>query len=151
MSEQVRIFSANKTQHMPRLMHRDSVLSFHPFEQARLQRAPQSIVEVPIQDFTLVFNPPSNHDGSMAAPLLDRLYYPAHRLHRHALAKEFLLGISEGLHLEVIPEKGEARRDVVPLEYINVDDLLLFFVDGQAHLTHPLSQTSSDSKRHAHP
>ena len=146
MREQLRILFSDKAQSMLRLTYRDSVLALHPLEQARLQRAPQSIAEVPVPEFTVVFGPPSNHGvvpagkisqvirrGSMDAPVFDRIYHPAHCLHRrsrHALAKEFTLEISEGSHLEVITEKSEARGDIVPLEYVDVDNLRLFFVDG---------------------
>ncbi len=167
MREQLRVLSSNKTQPMLRLTYRDPVLAFDPFEQARLQRAPQSIAEVSVPELTVVFDPPSNHGvvparkipqvvcrGSMDAPVLDRVYHSAHRLHRrsrHALAKEFSLRVSKGSHLEVIPEKGEARRDVVSLEYIDVDNLRLFFVDGQAHFAHPSRQALPDSNSLAHP
>ncbi|WP_158248913.1 MULTISPECIES: hypothetical protein [unclassified Pseudomonas] len=92
--------------------------------------------------------------GTMDTPVFDRLYYPAHGLHRrsrHALVKEFTLGASKGSHLEVISEKGEARRDIVPLEYVDADNLRLFFVDGQAHFTHPLRQALPDSNSLVHP
>ncbi len=141
MREQLWILFSNKTQPMLRLTYRDSVLALHPFEQARLQRAPQPIAEVSVPEFIVVFDPPSNHSivparkipqvvrrGSMDAPVFDRVYHPAHRLHRrsrHALAKEFALGVFQGSHLEVISEKGEARRDVVPLECVDVDNLRL--------------------------
>jgi hypothetical protein len=95
MREQLRILSSNKTQPMLRLTYRDSVLALHPFEQARLQRGPQSIAEVSVPEFTVVFDPSSNHcvvparkspqvirSGSMDAPVFDRVYHPAHRLHR---------------------------------------------------------------------
>ena len=139
MREQLWILFSNKTQPMLRLTYRDSVLALHPFEQARLQRAPQSIAEVSVPEFTVVFDPSSNHSivparkipqvvrrGSMDSPVFDRVYHPAHCLHRrsrHALAKEFTLEISEGSHLEVITEKSEARGDIVPLEYVDVDNL----------------------------
>lgn len=167
MREQLRILSSNKTQPMLRLTYRDSVLALHPFEQARLQRAPQSIAEVSVPEFTVVFDPSSNHSivparkipqvirrGSMDAPVFDRVHHPAHRLHRrsrHALTKEFALGVLQGSHLEVISEKGEARRDVVPLKCVDVDNLRLFFVDGQAHFTHPSRQALPDSNSLAHP
>lgn len=151
MREQLRTLSSNKTQPMLRLTYKDSVLALHPFEQARLQRAPQSIAEVSVPEFTVVFDPPSNHGvvparkvpqvvrrGSMDAPVFDRVYHPAHRLHRrsrHALTKEFTFGAFQGSHLEVISEKGESRRDIAPLEYVDVDNLRLFFVDSQAYFT----------------
>ena len=94
MREQLRILSSNKTQPMLGLTYRDSVLALHPFEQERLQRAPQLIAEVSAPEFTVVFDPPSNHGvvptrkvpqvvrrGSMDAPVLYRVYHPAHRLH----------------------------------------------------------------------
>lgn len=121
MREQLRIFSSDKTQPMLRLTYRDSVLALHPFEQARLQRAPQSVAEVSVPEFTVVFDPSSNHSivparkipqvvrrGSMDSPVFDRVYHPAHRLHRrsrHALTKEFALEVSQGSNLEVIARK----------------------------------------------
>jgi len=167
MREQLWILFSNKTQPMLRLTYRDSVLALHPFEQARLQRAPQSIAEVSVPEFTVVFDPSSNHSivparkipqvvrrGSMDSPVFDRVYHPAHRLHRrsrHALTKEFALEVSQGSNLEVIAEKGEARRDVVPLKGVDVDNLRLLFVDGQAHFTHPSCQAVPDSNSLAHP
>ena len=166
MREQLRILSSNKTQPMLRLTYRDSILALHPFEQARLQRAPQSIAEVSVPEFTVVFDPSSNHSvvparkipqvisrGSMDAPVFDRVYHPAHRFHRrswHALTKEFALGVPQGSHLEVI-SKNEARRDIVPLECVDVDNLRLFFVDGQTHFTQPSCQALPDSNSLAHP
>lgn len=90
----------------------------------------------------------------MDTPVFDRVYHPAHRLHRrsrHALTKEFIFGVPKGSHLEVIAEKVEARRDIAPLECVDVGNLRLFFVDGQAHFTYPPRQALPDSNSLAHP
>jgi len=84
--EQLRILSPNKTQPVLRLTYRDSVLALYPFEQARWQRAPQSIAETSVPEFPVVFDPSSNHSivparkipqvirrGSMNAPVFDRV------------------------------------------------------------------------------
>nr|WP_244656993.1 hypothetical protein [Pseudomonas sp. CFBP 8772] len=53
--------------------------------------------------------------------------------------------------LKSYPRKVEARRDIVPLECVDVDNLRLFFVDGQTHFTYPSCQALPDSDSLAHP
>ena len=107
----------------------DSVLGLHPLEQTRLHRAPQAVAEVTVPEFAVVIDPSPEYGvislgkypqigsrGPVDAPALDRLRDPAHCFHRrtrHTLAIQLPLEVLQGTHLEVIAEKGEARRSEI--------------------------------------